>query len=119
MPNGGHLLLFERAPAAYVNRESLLSEALLAFCVNQGISASFVSSSLLTANSFLISLASPSTLWIPCIQLGLDPGKFPDMRQNERRIKFIRVGDTVRTAGQLKGDPTLNVEWAFLVHFHT
>ena len=29
---------------------------LLAFCVNQGISASFLSSSLLTANSFLISL---------------------------------------------------------------
>ena len=45
--------------------------------------------------------------------------EFPDMRQNERKIKFIRVGDTVRTAGQLKGDPTLNVEWAFLVHFHT
>ena len=24
---------------------------------------------------------------------------FPDMRQNERRIKFIRMGDAVRTAG--------------------
>lgn len=34
--------------------------------------------------------------------------EFPDMRQNEREIKFIRVGDTVRTAGQRKGDPTLN-----------
>ena len=31
--------------------------------------------------------------------------EFPDMRQNERRIKFIRMGDTVRTAGQLKGVP--------------
>ena len=34
--------------------------------------------------------------------------EFPDVRQNEREIKFIRVGDTVRTAGQLKGEPTLN-----------
>ena len=34
--------------------------------------------------------------------------EFPDMRQNERKIKFIRVGDAVRTAGQLKGEPTLN-----------
>jgi len=29
--------------------------------------------------------------------------EFPDMRQNKREIKFIRVGDAVRTAGQLKG----------------
>jgi len=34
--------------------------------------------------------------------------EFPDLRQNERRIKFIRVGDAVRTAGQLKGEPKLN-----------
>jgi len=34
--------------------------------------------------------------------------KFPDMRQNEKEIKFIRVGDAVRTVGQLKGEPTLN-----------
>ena len=34
--------------------------------------------------------------------------EFPDMRQNEREVKFIRVGDAVRTAGQLKGGPTLN-----------
>ena len=34
--------------------------------------------------------------------------EFPDMRQNEREIKFIRVGDAVRTAGQLKGELTLN-----------
>ena len=25
--------------------------------------------------------------------------EFPDMRQNERRIEFIRVGDAVRTVG--------------------
>ena len=34
--------------------------------------------------------------------------EFPNMRQNEREIKFIRVGDAVRTAGQLKGEPRLN-----------
>ena len=34
--------------------------------------------------------------------------EFPDMRQNEREIKFIRVGDTIRKAGQLKGEVTLN-----------
>ena len=41
----------------------------------------------------------------------------PDMRQNEKRIKFIRVGDTVRTVGQLKGEPALNR--GGLVHFYT
>ena len=35
-----------------------------------------------------------------CVWVGKE---FPDMRQNERRIKFIRVGNAVRTAGQLKG----------------
>ena len=34
--------------------------------------------------------------------------EFPDMRQSEKRIKFIRVGDTVRTAGQFKGESTVN-----------
>ena len=34
--------------------------------------------------------------------------EFPDMRQNEREIKFIRMGDIVRTVGQLKGEPMLN-----------
>ena len=34
--------------------------------------------------------------------------EFPDMRQNEKRIKFTRMGDAVRTAGQLKGEPVLN-----------
>ena len=34
--------------------------------------------------------------------------EFPDLRQNEREIKFIRVGDAVRTAGQLKGELRLN-----------
>ena len=34
--------------------------------------------------------------------------RFLDMRQNEREIKFIRVGDAVRTVDQLKGELTLN-----------
>ena len=34
--------------------------------------------------------------------------EFPDMRKNEREIKFIRVGDAVGTVGQLKGERTLN-----------
>ena len=34
--------------------------------------------------------------------------EFPDMGPNEREIKFIRVGDAVRTVSQLKGEPTLN-----------
>ena len=38
-----------------------------------------------------------------CVQVGKE---FPDMRQNEQRIKFIRVGDAVRTVGQLKEEPT-------------
>ena len=29
--------------------------------------------------------------------------EFPYMRQNEKEIKFIRVGNAVRTVGQLKG----------------
>ena len=39
--------------------------------------------------------------WSVC---GLE--KFPDMRQNEKRLKFIRVGDTVRTESWLKRNPT-------------
>ena len=34
--------------------------------------------------------------------------EFPDIRQKEREIKFIRMGEAIRTAGQLKGEPTLN-----------
>ena len=34
--------------------------------------------------------------------------EFPDMRQNEREIKFIRMENAVRTAVQLKGEPKLN-----------
>ena len=34
--------------------------------------------------------------------------EFPDMRQNEREIKLIRVENAVRTAGQLKREPVLN-----------
>jgi len=39
----------------------------------------------------------------------LQVGKeFLDMRQNKREIKFIRMGDAVRTVGQFKGKLTLN-----------
>ena len=34
--------------------------------------------------------------------------EFLDMRQSEREIKFITMGDAVRIAGQLKGEPMLN-----------
>ena len=30
------------------------------------------------------------------------------MRLNEREVKFIRVGDAVRTVGQLEGELMLN-----------
>ena len=33
--------------------------------------------------------------------------EFPDTRQNEKKIEFIRVGDAVRTAGQLRGTSSL------------
>ena len=37
-----------------------------------------------------------------CARVGKE---VPEMRQNERRIKFIREGDVVRIAGWLKGEP--------------
>ena len=55
-------------------------------------------------------LSQPSSLaqdWIPLCQAQAGKG-FPDVRQNEREIKFIRVGDAVGTVGQLKGERTLN-----------
>ena len=30
--------------------------------------------------------------------------EFPDVRQNEKRVKFTKVGDAVRTMGWLKGE---------------
>ena len=38
-----------------------------------------------------------------CVRFGKE---FPDMRQNERRIKFIRVGRAVITVYWLKGELT-------------
>ena len=49
-------------------------------------------------------LENPVVVWT---QVGKE---FLDNRQNEREIKFIRVGDTVRTAGLLKGEPALNTD---------
>ena len=34
-----------------------------------------------------------------CCGLGTGGKEFPDMRQKERKIKFIRMGDAIRTAG--------------------
>ena len=65
-PRWGHLPLFERVPATSVNTASPFSGALLAFCVNQGKSASFLSFIFLTENSFLISLYISLTPCHPC-----------------------------------------------------
>ena len=34
--------------------------------------------------------------------------EFPNMRQSEREIKFLSVGDAIRTLGQIKREPSLN-----------
>ena len=53
--------------------------------------------------------AKAATTAIAHVMIHAQVGKeFPDMKQNEREIKFIRVGDAVRTVGQLKGEPVLN-----------
>ena len=31
--------------------------------------------------------------------------EFPDLRQNEKTTKFVRAENTIRTVGQLKGEP--------------
>lgn len=41
--------------------------------------------------------------------------EFPEMRQNEKEIKFIKVRDAVRTVGQFKGE----LEQRSLVYFCT
>ena len=43
--------------------------------------------------------------------------ELPDMRQSEREIKFIRMGDAVKNSGLAQG--RTNVEWESLVHFYT
>ena len=43
--------------------------------------------------------------------------ELPDMRQSEREIKFIRMGDTVKNSGLAQG--RTSVEWESLVHFYT
>ena len=47
---------------------------------------------------------------VSCVVVWARVGKeFSDRKQDERKIKFIRVGDAVRIVGQVKGEPTLNV----------
>ena len=42
--------------------------------------------------------------------------EFPGMRQNERRIEFIRVGDAVRRVGWLKEEPAPFVDvWPIFI----
>ena len=44
-----------------------------------------------------------------CVVVRARVGKeFPGRRQNEREIKFIRVGDADRRVGQLKGELKLH-----------
>ena len=69
--------------------------ALLAFCVNQGISASFLSSIFLTAKFFpylflyFSQLPTPSSWGNPWIQPGLDPGKWcPNQAPSKKEIKY-------------------------------
>ena len=52
---------------------------------------------------------------VVCVWVGKE---FPDTRQNERRIKFIRVGDAIRSVGWLKGELMLNRQGS-LVHFYS
>ena len=47
-----------------------------------------------------------------------DGKEFPDKRQNEREIKFIRVGDAVRIAGQPAQGRT-DLEQVSLVYFYS
>ena len=58
--------------------------------------------------SVLLPFSINSKLPLMVVVVWVQAGKFQDMRQNERKIKFIRVRDTVRTVGQLKEEPTLN-----------
>ena len=44
------------------------------------------------------------TLTTPVLVCARVGKEFPDMRQNERKIKFIREGEAVRTVGRLKGE---------------
>ena len=42
---------------------------------------------------------------VSCVVVWARVGKeFSDRKQDERKIKFIRVGDAVRTVGRLKGE---------------
>ena len=64
--------------------------------------------------NYLSKRARPGISVLVCVQVGKE---LPEMRQNEREIKFTWVEDAVRMAGQLKGEPTF--EQGSLVHFYT
>ena len=54
---------------------------------------------------WLLHLISIKVYVVVCAWAGKE---FPDGRQNKKELRFIRVGDTVRTVGGLKGELTLN-----------
>ena len=79
-----HLHSGERVPAASVNRASPLSGTLLAFCVNQGISASILSSLI---HSF-IHLPTPFLLRVPLDPAGAGPRHKRQVRWSGIPISF-------------------------------
>ena len=88
----------ERAPVVSMNRASAVSGALLAFCVNQGISAPF---SLL----YFLSCRRHSSWGYPWILLGLDPGKWHPEQEPEGKSPHCPVLGMARTPLRLLQTP--------------
>ena len=90
-----HFHPIKRAPDASVNRVSPVPGALLAFCINQGISASFLSSIFLTSKLFpylflyFSQLQTPSSRGNTWIQPGLDPGTYGLMGDKRYNIHIM------------------------------
>ena len=88
-----------RASELYANQRGLLGQLGVGFSYCRGMTSfmrpTFCSSHLSEGTSLLMSWSEHKL-----------KKKFPDMRQNERRREFIRVGDTDRTADRLKEEPT-------------
>ena len=97
-----HLRSIDRAPVASMNRASAVSGALLAFCVNQGISASF---SLL----YFLSCQRRSSWGYPWILLGLDPIKWHPEQEPEGESPHCPVFGTTRTPLRLLQTPLYKI----------
>ena len=61
---------------------------------------------LMSQNNHLIRVWMPVSFIEHVVVIVLVGKEFLDMRQNERKLKSIRVGDAIRIEGQLKGQPT-------------